>query len=147
MDHQPLTPEQIEHFVQHGWLKIPNAIDKKYLELWMSNLWTRLGWDKDDKSTWTDEYVKMPRHREVPVEELCPKAWQAACEHEYVCLASPRLVLIRLTGELVGGEDKIDPIRERYHGDQMICNFGTEHWTKVSTRCSRCVRYRHTDLE
>jgi hypothetical protein len=80
MDHQPLTTEQIEHFVQHGWLKIPNAIDKKYLELWMSNLWTRLGWDKDDKSTWTDEYVKMPRHREVPVEELCPKAWQAACE-------------------------------------------------------------------
>jgi hypothetical protein len=80
MDNGQLTPEQIEHFVKHGWLKIPNAIDKKYLELWMSNLWTRLGWDKDDKTTWTDEYVKMPRHREVPVEELCPRAWEAACE-------------------------------------------------------------------
>ncbi|KAG7530408.1 hypothetical protein FFLO_05071 [Filobasidium floriforme] len=124
MDHQPLTPEQIEHFVQHGWLKIPNAIDKKYLELWMSNLWTRLGWDKDAKSTWTDEYVKMPRHREVPVEELSPKAWQAACE-------------------LVGGEDKIDPIRERYHGDQMICNFGTEHWTKNDFTPQQATGWHH----
>jgi hypothetical protein len=35
-------------------------------------------------------------------------------------------------GELVGGEDKIDPIRERYHGDQFIINFGSEHWKTVS---------------
>lgn len=34
--------------------------------------------------------------------------------------------------EIVGGEDKIDPVRERYHGDQLIINFGNEYWTKVS---------------
>ena len=31
--------------------------------------------------------------------------------------------------ELVGGEDKIDDVRERWYGDQLICNFGgDERW-------------------
>ena len=33
--------------------------------------------------------------------------------------------------ELVGGEDKIDPVRERFHGDQFIINFGSDYWDKV----------------
>ena len=72
----------------------------------------RLGWDENDKSTWEEEYVKMPRHREIPVQDFCPTAWEAMCE-------------------LVGGEDKIDPVRERYHGDQFIINFGSDYWDKV----------------
>jgi hypothetical protein len=28
--------------------------------------------------------------------------------------------------EVVGGIEKVDPVRERWFGDQMICNFGSE---------------------
>jgi len=107
LEYKHLTPEEREFFVEHGWLKVPGAIKQKYIDEWMKDLWVRLGWDEHDKSTWTEEYVKMPRHREVLASEFCPEAWEKMCE-------------------LVGGEDKIDPVRERYYGDQFICNFGTE---------------------
>lgn len=114
-----LSPDQRQHFVEHGWLKIPQAIKPKYLEEWTSNLFIRLGWDPEDRTTWASNqkmgtYVKLPRHREVLASELAPRAWAAMCE-------------------IVGGEDKIDPVRERYHGDQLIINFGNEYWTKVSS--------------
>jgi hypothetical protein len=111
IEYKHLSQEEREHFVEHGWLKVENAIEPKYMEAWLSDFWIRLGWDKDDKSTWKDEYIKQPRHREVPGPLLCPKAWAKMCE-------------------VVGGEDKIDPIRERYFGDQWIVNFGSEARTK-----------------
>lgn len=102
-----LTPEDQRHFVAHGWLRVPGAIKQKYIDEWMSDLWVRLGYDPNDKSTWKEEYTKLPRHREVPAAEFCPEAWAKMCE-------------------IVGGEDAIDPVRERYYGDQFICNFGSE---------------------
>jgi hypothetical protein len=125
LTYKHLTPEERAFFVEHGWLRVPNAIKPKYLEEWMSNLWVRLGWDPEDKSTWTEEYLKMPRHREVPTYEFCPEAWAKMCE-------------------IVGGEDKIDPVRERYYGDQMICNFGTEEM-KGGTHDFRELKGWHTD--
>lgn len=107
--YQHLTAEERAHFVEHGWLKVENAIKPEYVKEWTENMWTRLGWDAEDKSTWTETYVKLPRHREVLASELCPKAWNKMVE-------------------IVGGEENIDPVRERYHGDQLIINFGSEWW-------------------
>ena len=70
-----LTPDERDHFVKHGWLKVENAIKKEFIDEWMSHLWDRLGWDENDKSTWDLDYLKMPRHKEVPVEQFCPEAW------------------------------------------------------------------------
>lgn len=107
--YQHLTAQERAHFVEHGWLKVENAIKQEYLDGWTENMWTRLGWDPEDKSTWTETYVKLPRHREVLASDLCPKAWDKMVE-------------------IVGGEENIDPVRERYHGDQLIINFGSEWW-------------------
>ncbi|KZT58321.1 hypothetical protein CALCODRAFT_495048 [Calocera cornea HHB12733] len=104
-----LTAEQRQHFLEHGWLRIPNAIKPEYLDGWMADCWIRLGFDEHDVSTWTEEYVKLPRHREVPVAEFCPDAYKAMVE-------------------IVGGADRIDPNRETHHGDQFIINSGTEYW-------------------
>ena len=32
--------------------------------------------------------------------------------------------------EIVGGEDKIDPVRERFFGDQFINSFGAEQFDR-----------------
>lgn len=114
-EYKHLTAEERAHFVEHGWLRVPNAIKPEYLHGWMANLWTRLGWDEHDRSTWTDEYLKMPRHREVPTYEMCPEAWAKMCE-------------------IVGGEERIDPVRERYYGDQFICNFGSDKTEKIDIK-------------
>ncbi len=115
----PLTAEQRQFFVTHGWLKIENAMSPEIMDRFLDDVWVRLGFDPNDKSTWVDEngeaveFLKMPRHREVLASELCPKAWEAMVE-------------------IAGGDDKIDPVRERYHGDQFIINFGSEESSKVS---------------
>ncbi|KAJ7105843.1 hypothetical protein C8R44DRAFT_745498 [Mycena epipterygia] len=104
-----LTKEQREFFLEHGWLRIPNAIDKKILDKWMSDFWVRLGWDEHDKSTWKLDYLKMPKHHEIPPSDFSPDAWKAMCE-------------------IVGGEDKIDKEREYLTGDNFIPNFGSKYW-------------------
>ncbi|KAJ4167425.1 hypothetical protein NW754_011240 [Fusarium falciforme] len=101
-----LTPEDVQHFLHKGWLRVPNAIKEEYIEKWMKDLWTRIDYDENDKSTWHTEYLHLPRHREVSAEEFAPEAWNKIVE---IC----------------GGEDRIDPVRERYYGDAFIINFGT----------------------
>lgn len=124
LEYKVLTSEERQHFVEHGWLKIPGAIKQKYVDEWMSNLWVRLGWDENDKSTWQEEYLKLPRHREVPTHELCPEAWAKMCE-------------------IVGGEGKIDKVRERYYGDQFICNFGSEYWESHDQNPQESTGWHH----
>lgn len=102
-----LTPGDVEHFLSKGWLRVPGAIKSSYIDEWMKDLWTRVGYDEFDKSTWEDEYLHLPRHREVPAEEFAPEAWNKIVE---IC----------------GGEDRIDPVRERYYGDAFIINFGSK---------------------
>jgi hypothetical protein len=120
-----LTPEDRAHFLEHGWLLVPAAILPAYLAAWTSDLFVRLGWDAHDTATWTDAYVKLPRHREARAEDVCPAAWAKICE-------------------LVGGEAQIRPDRERYFGDQLICNFGSAALVGGS-HDPRALREWHTD--
>lgn len=95
--------------MEHGWLRIPNAINPEYLDPWVKNFWIRLGADPNDKSTWNHQFLKMPRHREVPNEEFCTKtAWGKVTE-------------------IIGGADKLHPSLERYFGDHFIINFGNKY--------------------
>jgi hypothetical protein len=73
--YQHLTEEEVDHFVEHGWLRVRNAIRKDVMDDWMQHLWPRLGMDPKDMSTWQPEYVTMPPHHEMRNEELCPEAW------------------------------------------------------------------------
>ncbi len=57
-EYKYLTLEQREHFLQHGWAKIPNAVKEEYLKAFTENVWIRLGYDPDDQSTWTSEKVR-----------------------------------------------------------------------------------------
>ena len=73
--YQNLSEDERRHFVEHGWLRVRDAIKKEYMDDWMQYLWPRLGMDEDDPSTWHPEYVTMPPQHEVRNEQLCPKAW------------------------------------------------------------------------
>ncbi|KAH9940399.1 uncharacterized protein BXZ73DRAFT_98835 [Epithele typhae] len=75
-----LSSEQRDHFLQHGWVKIPKAVKEEYLKAFTDNVWVRLGYDPDDKTSWTKEKIHMPRHREVPTKEFMPAAWDAMCK-------------------------------------------------------------------
>ena len=61
-DRPALSEEQRQHFLEHGWVRIPKAIPPENIEKFSSDVWVRLGYDKDDMSTWKQEQVsnRMP---------------------------------------------------------------------------------------
>ncbi|TDL13225.1 hypothetical protein BD410DRAFT_701234, partial [Rickenella mellea] len=105
-----LTPEQRTQFLEFGWVKIEDAVPPEYLDRFFHDAWIRLGFDPNDKSTWTKEKIHMPRHREIPTKVFTPKGWGAICE-------------------LHGGEDRIDSTLFESCGDSLIVNLGSEEWT------------------
>ena len=83
-----LTEEQKQHWMDHGFVKIENCFSREFADRWTSSIWTRLGADPNDRSTWPTEKLNMPGHTVLPVKEHAPKAYAAMCE-------------------LVGGEDRV----------------------------------------
>ncbi|CAE6460179.1 unnamed protein product [Rhizoctonia solani] len=103
-----LTLEQIDFFMEHGYVVIKKALKDEWITRATQDIWVRLGFNPDDKSTWTQERIHQPWHRKVPAKEVAPAAWGAICE-------------------LVGGEEKISEYCKEWR-DSMITNLGTERW-------------------
>jgi hypothetical protein len=49
-----LSQEQIDFFLENGWLKLSNCFTREQAEGLQETLWTRLGMDPNDMSTWYD---------------------------------------------------------------------------------------------
>ena len=86
---QVLTPEDAQHFVERGYVKIKGCVDRDLAKRWTDEAYERLGYDPDDRSTWKEEIVWMDRKNIAPIKEISPKAWGALCD-------------------VAGGEDRID---------------------------------------
>lgn len=115
-----LTEAQKSHFLEHGFVKVPQCFTRAQAEDMTSTMWTRLGMDPNDKSTWTTEKTNMPWHRHIPVSEFAPKAWAAMCE-------------------LLGGEEKISDSEEfRGWSDGFIVNLGREEYSAEDELDLRC---------
>ena len=71
-----------------------------------------------------------------------PAAWGAMCEYAMQSGIGhkPDSMAAAVTGELLGGEDRIDPTLFESCGDSLIVNLGSEEWTDVSDRldCRPC---------
>lgn len=52
-----LAQEQIDFFLDNGWLKLSNCFTKEQADELQSTLWTRLGMDPNDMSTWSVTYL------------------------------------------------------------------------------------------
>ncbi|KAF2835882.1 hypothetical protein M501DRAFT_940996 [Patellaria atrata CBS 101060] len=103
--YKQLTQEDVDHFLHHGYIKIPACFTQSQADAVTANLWTRLGMDPHDKTTWTTERTNMPFHTSFSAATFAPKAWAAICD-------------------LLGGEDKISPEFAEWR-DALIVNLGT----------------------
>ncbi|KZV63066.1 hypothetical protein PENSPDRAFT_590446 [Peniophora sp. CONT] len=103
--YEVLTKADIAHFLEHGWLKLSGCFNPADAEPLIATVWTRLGMDPHDPSTWHTERTNMPTHRWFPVKDFAPRAWSAICD-------------------LLGGDERIDPAKKTW-GDGLIVNLGT----------------------
>ena len=85
---QTLTEADAQHFLDRGWVVIHDCFTPEAAAEYTDSVWTRLGYDPNDQSTWAAPSIHMPGHRMIDVATFAPKAWQAACD-------------------LVGGEDRV----------------------------------------
>lgn len=83
-----LTEAEVQHFLDHGYVVIHDAMPKDFLEAQQRRIWVRLGYQPDNPSTWERDYLFMEDRDRWDVETLAPRVWGAAVD-------------------LVGGEDRI----------------------------------------
>jgi hypothetical protein len=97
-----LSDAQIEKFLTDGYVVIEGALDRTLTDEWIASCYYRLGIDPEDRSTWKVDRVHMGGTKSLPMAEIAPRAWKAACE-------------------LLGGEEAIHPC---YFSDHFIVNLG-----------------------
>jgi len=111
-EYKVLTQEEVDFFMENGYVVVKNAFTKEQANDYMSTMWLRLGLDPSDKSTWEGhpEKIHMPPLRRTAAKEFSPKAWGAMCD-------------------LLGGEERI-AISERssWWNDNFIVNLGAREY-------------------
>ncbi|KAF8168265.1 hypothetical protein B0H34DRAFT_779662 [Crassisporium funariophilum] len=107
---ETLTPVQVDHFLEHGYVVIKHAFTREKAAEWTKNVWLRLDLDPNDKSTWDRERIHMPWHHREKVADFAPKAWAAI-------------------KDLLGGEERIMEEASCW-GDSFIVNLGTDELEK-----------------
>ncbi len=102
---QVLTPEEAQHFIEKGYVRIKGCVDRDMAKGWTDEAYERLGYDPNDRSTWTEEIVWMDRNNVAPIKEISPKAWAALCD-------------------VAGGEDRIDT---------RVMEIESQHFTTIDS--------------
>jgi len=54
-----LSPDQIDHFIEHGYLKLENAFDADLARAGQEELWRAMGLSPDAPQTWTRPVVRL----------------------------------------------------------------------------------------
>lgn len=58
-EYKVLTPEMRQHFLEHGWVRVPDAVPLENVKYFVEDVWVRLGYDPKDKSTWEQWNVRL----------------------------------------------------------------------------------------
>ncbi|KAG8753905.1 hypothetical protein FRC12_011382 [Ceratobasidium sp. 428] len=111
-EYKYLTQEQVDFFMNHGYVVIKQALKEEWIERVTHDVWIRLGVDPNDKSTWSVERVNQPWHRRALAKDVAPAAWGAICE-------------------IVGGEERIADHCKEWR-DGLITNMGLDKWENES---------------
>src|SRR5690606_39655648 len=61
-----LTPDEINQFINDGFVKIENAFPKEVAEQCCEILWKDSGCDPHDPSTWTQPVVRLGEYAQEP---------------------------------------------------------------------------------
>lgn len=117
-DVQPvLSPADIQHFIEHGYVIVPACFTAVVAQELTDRAFIRLGYDRNDSSTWLSPRIHMPAIETFDVRNFSPKAWSAMCE-------------------LLGGEERVQ--KPCYWSDAFIANFhegADEPWRPPSAAC------------
>jgi hypothetical protein len=105
-----LTDEQVQHFLDKGYLVVPDCLVRDIADSWIDQAYQRLGYSKTDPSTWAKDIVWMDHRNQLPVREVAPKAWDAILD-------------------VVGGEDRLETQVMRIPGSGHFSTINSFEWS------------------
>jgi hypothetical protein len=100
-----LTPADVDHFIEHGFVLLRDCIDPTVRREWVARSWVRNGYDPADRTTWAQNRIHMPAHEFKPMHAVAPR-------------------LARASEELLGGAARINSEQSAHDG--FIVNFGVD---------------------
>lgn len=80
MSTEHLTDEQVEHFLERGYVVLRHCFSPQEAQPWVDAAWERLGVDRDDPGTWTEPRVHLSSQEWVDTADFAPTALGAACD-------------------------------------------------------------------
>ena len=103
MSYRHLTDEQVEHFLERGFVTLKGCFQPEEVDGWLETAWVRFRCDPDDPSTWREKRIHLAARESVDSREMAPAAFGAAAD-------------------LVGGADRI--VLPWLWNDSFIANLG-----------------------
>jgi hypothetical protein len=78
--YRQLTGEQVEQFLERGFVTVQGAFAAASARRWLDDAWIRLGYDRDDPATWTEKRIHLSARERVDARTFAPGAWLSALE-------------------------------------------------------------------
>ena len=100
-----LTDGQVQSFLDNGYLVVKDCLDTSVAESWIAEAYDRLGYDRNDPSTWAKDIIWMDHQNHLPVHQVAPKAWDALLD-------------------IIGGEDRLEP---------RVMGITSSHFTSINS--------------
>jgi hypothetical protein len=72
-----LSPGDVEHFLEHGFVVVRDAVDRSVMNEWVDRSWLRNGYDPHDRATWKEGKIHMPNREFRLVRQIAPRALAA----------------------------------------------------------------------
>src|SRR5258706_7435962 len=105
-----LTDEHIQSFLDNGYLIVHDSLERDIAASWIDQAYDRLGYDKNDPSTWAKDIVWMDHKNQMLVSEVAPKAWAAILD-------------------VVGGEDRLETQPMRIPESKHFSTINSSLWS------------------
>jgi hypothetical protein len=114
VEYKTLSPEQIQHFLDYGFVHLTDCFDTEFAAQSTAAAFNRLGYVEADPSTWERPIIHMSNESVVQVKDFSPKAYGAFCD-------------------LLGGEDRIAQPVQWWDGYIVNFKLGAEReWVSPS---------------
>lgn len=75
--YRELTEAQVQSFLDKGYLVVKNVLDRDLASQWIDGAYKRLGYDRNDQTTWEKDIIWMDHSVQRPIKEIAPRAWNA----------------------------------------------------------------------
>jgi hypothetical protein len=73
-----LTDDQVEHFLERGYVVVKECFTGDAARDWLRTAWVRFGYDPAAPQTWTEKRIHLSSRSYVDAREFAPNAWLAA---------------------------------------------------------------------